>query len=275
MIPLQGLNSLVGLTLVDSTRNRQLETIRNSAQGSREIETFLERIGNIETVDQLLDDRELYVFVMKAYDLESEIFGTALVRKILKSDSSDPKALVNRLTDQRFKDLHADLGFLPNDAGNNNTIQPAWQNALVERFVERQFINIQAGQNETIGIALEFRKAAPNINSPFDFLKDAELSEFIRTAVGIPSASAGLNIDRQAALLEDRVDFEKLKDPKEVERLILRYIAIKDAEASINTPGNSALQLLNSAASFNTSGQFVPITIDIESVAQPLRGLYI
>lgn len=274
MIPLQGLNSLAGLTLVDATRDRQLESIRNSAQGTREINTFLERIGNIETVDQLLADRELYVFVMKAYDLENQIFGKALVSKILKSDASDPKSLVNRLTDQRFKDLHAGLDFLPNDAGNNNTIQPAWQNALVDRFVKRQFINIQAEQNQTIGIALKFREKAPTITSAFDFLKDLELSQFIRTAVGIPSGSAVLNIDRQAKLIDQKLDYTKLKDPAEVQKLILNYVAIQDAQAGVNTSASSALQLLNSAASFNASGQFVPITIDITAVTQPLRGSY-
>lgn len=274
MIPLQGLSSLVALSLIDSTRDRQLESIHNSARGAREINTFRERIGNIETVDQLLEDRELYVFVMKAYDLEDQIFGKALIGKLLKSDTEDKTSLVNRLTDQRFKDLHAGLGFPTSGSSNPNTIQPDWQDAMVDRFVERVFINSQADQNEAIGAVLEFRKAAPNITSAFDFLKDAGLSEFIRTAIGIPDEAAQLDIDRLAALIEDKVDISKLSDPAEVKKLELRYIAIKDARNTANISANTAVQLMTAAVNASSGGQFVPITINIESIYQVTKGSY-
>lgn len=274
MISLQGLSSLVGLSLVDATRDRQIESIKNSAQGSREINAFRERIGSIETVDQLLDDHELYSFVMKAYDLEDQIFGKALMAKVLKSDADDDTSLVNRLTSQRFKDIHEGLGFSADGIGNNNTLQPAWQEEMVERFLDRQFINMQTDQNETIGTVLEFRKLAGTISSPFDFLKNATLSEFIQTAVGIPTEASGLDIDILAALIEDRVDIENLDDPKEVNKLVLRYIAIKDAENTENISANAAVQLMSAAVNASSSGQFVPITLDIESIILTPSGGY-
>ncbi|MBL4749744.1 MAG: DUF1217 domain-containing protein [Amylibacter sp.] len=274
MISLQGLSALTGLALVDATRDRQINSIRNSAQGSREINSFRERIGNIQTVDQLLDDRELYSFVMKAYDLEDQIFGKALMAKVLKSDINDSTSLVNRLTSQRFKDIHQGLGFAANGIGNTNTLNPAWQEAMVERFLERQFINIQTDQNETIGTVLEFRKQAGSISSPYDFLKSTVLSEFIRTAIGIPSEAAGLNIDKLAALITDRVDIQNLNDPKVVNKLVLRYIAIKDAQNSANVSANAAVQLMSAAVNTSSGGQFVPITINIESIFAARRGAY-
>ena len=274
MITLLGLSSLTSLALVDATRDRQITSIRNSAQGTREINTFRERIGNIQTVDQLLEDQELYSFVMKAYDLEDQIFGKALMAKVLKSDIDDKTSLVNRLTSQRFKDIHEGLGFSAGGIGNTNTFNPIWQEEMVERFLERQFINIQADQNETVGTVLEFRKQAGSIDSPFDFLKSAELSEFIRTAIGIPSEAAGLDIDKLAALIEDRVDIESLNDPKEVNRLVLRYIAIKDAQNSANVSANIAVQLMSAAVNTSSGGQFVPITINIDSILATPKGAY-
>lgn len=274
MISLQGLTSLTGLALVDATRDRQIQTIQDSAQGKREISSFRERIGDIETVDQLMEDHELYVFVMKAYDLEDQIFGKALMAKVLKGDSEDPAALVNRLTDQRFRDLNRDMGFLPDDAGNNNTFKTEWQDQMVERFIDRQFINSQADQNETIGTVLEFRKNAASITEPFDFLKNADLSDFIRTTLGIPAETAGLDIDRQAALIERKFDFDKLQDPDEIEKMILKYVAIKDAQAGANTSANIAVQLMSAAVNASSSGQFVPITIDIELISQVPRNPY-
>jgi len=274
MISLQGMSSLLGLALVDATRDRQIASIQNSAQGTREINAFRERISDIETVDQLLDDHELYTFVMKAYDLEDQIFGKAMMGKVLTSDIDDKTSLVNRLTDQRFKDINQGMGFLPDDAGNNNTLQKIWQDEMVERFTERQFINSQADQNETIGTVLEFRRKASSITSGFDFLKDPELAEFIRTAVGLPQEAAGIDIDLQAAFIESKVDFEKLNSPAEIERLTLRYIAIKDAENIDNISGNTAVQLMTAAVNASSGGQFVPITIDIESITQVPKGSY-
>ncbi len=274
MIPLQGMSSLLGLALVDATRDRQIASIQNSAQGAREISSFRERIGDIETVDQLLDDHELYTFVMKAYDLEDQIFGKAMMGKVLTSDIDDKTSLVNRLTDQRFKDINQGMGFLPDDAGNNNTLQKVWQDEMVERFTERQFINSQADQNETIGTVLEFRKKAASITSGFDLLKDPELAEFIRTAIGLPEEAAGIDIDIQAAFIESKVDFDKLSSPAEIERLTLRYIAIKDAENIDNISGNTAVQLMTAAVNASSGGQFVPITIDIESITLVPRGSY-
>jgi len=274
MISLQGMSSLLGLALVDATRDRQIASIQNSAQGTREINAFRERISDIETVDQLLDDHELYTFVMKAYDLEDQIFGKAMMGKVLTSDIDDKTSLVNRLTDQRFKDINQGMGFLPDNAGNNNTLQKIWQDEMVERFTERQFINSQADQNETIGTVLEFRRKAASITSGFDFLKDPELAEFIRTAIGLPEEAAGIDIDIQAAFIESKVDFEKLSSPAEIERLTLRYIAIKDAENIDNISGNTAVQLMTAAVNASSGGQFVPITIDIESITQVPKGSY-
>jgi hypothetical protein len=149
-----------------------------------------------------------------------------------------------------------------------------WQEQMVDRFLERQFINSQADQNETIGTVLEFRKQAGSINSPFDFLKSADLSEFVRTAVGIPSEAAGLNIDKLAAIIDDRVDIKNLNDPKEVNRLVLRYIAVKDAENTANISGNTAVQLMTAAVNASTSGQFVPITINLDAIISAPRGTY-
>jgi len=274
MISLQGLSTLTGLALVDATRVRQIDSIKNSAQGSREIKSFRERIGNIQTVDQLLADHELYSFIMKAYDLKDQIFGKALIAKVLKSDINDSTSLVNRLTSQKFKDLYKGLGFGVGGIGNTNTLNSAWQQKMVDRFVERQFINAQADQNKTIGTVLEFRKQAGSIHSPFDFLKNPVLSEFIRTAIGLPSEAAGINIDKLAALITNRVDIQNLNDPKVVNKLVLRYISIKDAQNTANVSSNSAVQLMSAAVNTSSSGQFVPITINIESIFAARRGAY-
>ncbi|KAF0674635.1 DUF1217 domain-containing protein [Profundibacterium mesophilum] len=272
MIPLGGLSTQLGLSLVDATRDRQEELIRNTVQNARSINAFRERIADVETVDQLIEDRELYTFVMKAFDLEDQIFGKALIGKMLKSNIEEPDALVNRLSDPRFREMYQELGFGTDGTGNLNTILFKWQERMVDRFVDRQFINAQTEQNETLGIVLEFRAAATKIETPFDILKNADLSRFMRRALGIPDSAAGLDIDRQAALFTKKFDLEKLQDPAEVRKLERKFVAVSDALDTERLASNAAVQLMRGAVQAGAGGGFTPITLNIEAItASPIR----
>lgn len=273
MIPISGMSSFLALKLADRTEQIQKDQIRSALQHSRAIETFQERIGDIETVDQLVDDPEVYAFVMRAFDLEDQIFGKALIKKMLKSDVEDRESLIRRLTDPRFRVMYDALGFEENGTRNPNTAVKDWQDQIVERYVDTQFVNGLAEQNETVGAALEFRRKAADIETPFDILKDRELSSFMRTVLGLPAESAQVDIDRQAAFIERRFDLDKLKDPAEVERLIARYAIVSDALNSTASLNNVVVQMMSSAVSVGYGGSFTPITIDIASITL-MRSTY-
>lgn len=273
MIPIIGMSSFLGLKLSEKTEDIQKTQIRNTQEHVRAINAFRDRIGDIQTVDQLIDDTEVYSFVMRAFDLEDQIFGKALMRKMLKSDVEDSSSLINRLTDSRFRDLFDELGFDAGGTGNANTAVKDWQDAIIDRYVDTQYVNDVTDQNETVGIALEFRRKAADISGPFDILKDEDTAAFMRTVLGLPAASAEVDIDRQAKFIEQAYDLEKLQDPDEVERLMNRYVIVTDALNSANTSTNAVVQLMSGAASVSSSDSFVPVTIDIAAIAA-IRGSY-
>ncbi|GHF36320.1 DUF1217 domain-containing protein [Seohaeicola zhoushanensis] len=273
MISISGMSSFLALKLADRTEDFQKEQIRNSFQHSRAIEIFKERISDVETVDQLVEDNDLYTFVMRAFDLEDQIFGKALVKKALKSDKDDRESLINRLTDPRMREMFDVLGFTENGTKNLNTILTGWQTRLVERYIDTQFVNGLAEQNETVGAALQFRRKAADIESPFDILKDTDLSKFVRTVLGLPAESAQMDIDRQATFLEARLDFDKLQDPAEVEAMITRFSIVSDALNSTAALNNVVVQMMSSAVSAGSGDSFTPITIDITSISL-MRSTY-
>jgi len=266
MIPISGLSSLVGLNLVDATRDSQLETIRNSAQHGRAIEYFKDNIKNVETVDQLIDDPDLYGFVMRAFDLEDQMFGKAMIKKILESNIEEDDALVNRLTDPRFREMYNELGFQADGQGNINTILRSWQNRMVDRYVERHFLNATEDQNSTVATALEFRAKAGEISNVYEILASSEMTQFFQTALGLPSQLSGLDIDKQAAILESKLDLEDLSDPEYVEKMIRKYVAISDALSGTNTASNGALQMLTANAN-NASQNIISITMNMDRVS--------
>lgn len=264
MIPIAGFSTNVGLSLVDATRDRQLEVLRDSAEHSRAITAFRERIADIQSVDQLIEDRELYVFVMKAFDLEDQIFGKAMVRKILESDVEDRTSLVNRLTDPRFREMYDVLEFGPEGVGNENTTSFIWQEQLVDRYLETQFINNMASQNESVGAVLEFRRKAADIEKPLDILKDKELAAFVRRALGLPDAVAQVDLERQEEIITARLDLSKLQDPAEVEKLVRKFVALSDATNPQNVAQNASVVLMQNAV--NAGAAVNPIPLDISSV---------
>ena len=264
MISVAGMPTMLALKLVDATEEKQRDLIRTSAQHARAIDHFRENIADVETVDQLMADPELYGFVMRAFDLEDQIFGKAMMSKILKSNIEESDALVNRLTDSRFKALYREMGFGTDGVGNINTILKGWQDRMVDRYVDRQFVNAQSAENETLGTVLEFRRKVGSITKPLDVLKDRDLTGFFQTALGLPAQLSGLNIDRQVEVLSKKFDFEKLKDPEEVDRLVSRYVAISDATRGVSAIQNGAITLMQGAV--NGSGGFLSAVIDIDAI---------
>ena len=274
MISLGGMGTQLAVKLFDATRDKQLDMVANNALNARQVAAFSERIASIGSAKELVADTEVYTFVMRAFDLEDQIFGKALVRKALESDVSDRTSLVNRLTDPKIREMYDALGFAPDGGPSANFDDPDWQAEMIDRFKERLVINNAAEDNVGAGIALEFKAKASEINTWFDVLKDEDLGIFMRRALGLPDAVVQVDIDRQAELFAQKFDIEKLKDPAEVDRLVSRFSAVYDAIEGINTQTNGALTLMASAVSASQGDNFNIITIDIPAIVRNGYGNY-
>ncbi|MDO6727892.1 DUF1217 domain-containing protein [Cognatishimia sp. 1_MG-2023] len=272
VLSISGLGSQLSLNLIDRTKDRQMETLRNEAQHQRAAESFRERISNISTPEEFVKDFEVYSFVMRAFDLEDQIFGKGMMRKILESNPDDDESLLNRLVNANFDEIHEAMGFTTGAGVQTpDFADTAWQDQIVDRYFDTVFRLENNVQNPTVGTVLELRDKVGEIDSWFDVLKDREIAEFFRTALALPSQMATLDVDKQVEIFSEKFDLSKLSDPEEVSRLETRYLAISDVLNPPQFQTNSiAVQLLSSSA----SGQFIPITIDIPSIQYASASLY-
>ena len=212
---------------------------------------------------------------MKAFDLEDRIFGKAMIRKVLESDPAKPDSLVRKLTDPRFLEMHKGLGFGPDGVGNSSVTNMSWRKGIIDRYVERQFIEGQTVQSEKVGTILEFRQKAPDVKTWFDVLKDPDMAQFMRIALGLPEETVRLNVDKQAALFAKKFDLEKLQDPDERTRLERLYAIITDARDTSRVGQNAAVQIMSGALNLSAGGgQFVPTTLDISMIGGIPRRPY-
>ncbi len=273
MISTSGMSTMNALRLIDRTEDRQIEQIRKQPEHARAIATFRERMRDVETVDDLMKDRDLYVFVMKAFDLEDQIFGKGMIRRALESDIDDKSSLINKLTDPRIKEMYKTLDFRVGGTLNFNTLSAKWREDMVDRYLERQFINGHRDSNEPVGAVLEFRKKAPDLKSWFDVFKDKPLYAFMRTALGVPDSVVKMDIDKAADWFERKFAFEGFKDPKELAKLERQYSALSDSQNGIGGgASNTALQLLTSMR--GSSGRARIVTIDIGLITSAPRFPY-
>ena len=140
MISVAGLGAQVALQVVDATRDRQMALLQNDVQNSRAEAAFRERIGQITTPEELVADFEVYSFVMRAFDLEDQIFGKGMIRKVLEADPEEPSSLLNRLTDIRFREMHLSLGFTTTDGPQTpDFTSDEFVQGIVDRFYNRHY----------------------------------------------------------------------------------------------------------------------------------------
>ena len=269
VLNISGFSSQLGLQLLDATRPQQMEQLQREPRNQRGVDGFREGIGSITSPEELVENFEVYSFVMQAFDLEDQIFGRGLMRKMLESDPSDSTSLVNRLTDPRFREIHDALGFTKTGAAKPDFSDPVWQQGIVDLYFEQQFENNAADQNEAVGAVLKFRREAPDINNWFEVLRDRELTEFFQTSLGLPQEMSGLDLDKQKAIFESKLDLTTITDPEVQDRLTNRYIAVTDAldgPAAFSSPALSVLQ--------SSGGLGVIISLNVPLVQFSASALY-
>ncbi|MBX9589284.1 MAG: DUF1217 domain-containing protein [Hyphomonadaceae bacterium] len=78
---------------------------------AREQKYYEENIGKVKSVDDLLNNRRLFAYAMKAYGLEDMTYAKAFMRKVLQSDLNDPKSFARQLVDPRYLTLAKAFAF--------------------------------------------------------------------------------------------------------------------------------------------------------------------
>ena len=80
---------------------------------------FLANIGNVKTVNDLVNNSKLYTYVMTAFGLSDMMNAKGLIRQVLEGGVSNPKSLANTLNDPRYKALASAFNFAANGAEHN------------------------------------------------------------------------------------------------------------------------------------------------------------
>lgn len=206
-----------------------------------ETEYNLENISKVTSVDDFLGDTRLFRYAMNAFGLEDMAHAKGYMRKILSESLSDEKSLVNRVNDDRFKSFAKTFNFV--DKGAEVTQANEVRQGVADRYV-RQTLEVDLGsENEAVRLALYFQRSVDDIKTGYSVLADNALMEVVYTALGFPDEMKGADIDKQAATIEKRLDLQSLKDPKELDKFLVRFSAMWDLKN--NTAASPILSLFS------------------------------
>lgn len=224
-----GSSSFGAFKAVNSRLDQLRETFAKDPSVAREVAHLKDNIGKVESLDELMDDYHLWQSVTTAFGLGDNAFAKGLFRKLMSEDSKDPKSLVNRMVDPRYKDIAK--FFEVDTKGMENAKDPKWVEDLTEKFVTRKFENAAGAANPAVQAALYFQRKAPDITSYYQILSDERVFEVVRGGLNLPGAFSNMDIDRQVSLLKSKIDLDDFKSPAKLGRLIERHLAVSDAQS--------------------------------------------
>lgn len=256
IIPIGGLG---GWRFLQATYDRQFEAFTQSAQLQRNTEYFRENIGSIETAEDLVGDRRLLSVALGAFGLQDDINSQFFIRKILEEGSVNEDALAVRFTDPRYKEMSQAFGFGPGEF--RKTGEPAFAEAIIDRFEQIEFEVAAGQQNEAMRFALYAEREMGQLAQEdmsndakwFTLMGEPPLRNLFEKALNLPSAFGQVDIDQQLGVFKEKAkkefgsdDLSIFSDPERVQELVTKFI-VRDQIAQFNNSFSSnaiALTLL-------------------------------
>lgn len=222
------LSTPLAYNLIAGNLERSLATVARKPQVARETEYYLANIGDVKSVDDLLADRRLYNYAMKAFGLEEMAYAKAFVKKVLTEGVDSTRAFANQLSDGRYRELAQVFNFAR--FGETTTASEQTRQGTVDRYL-RQTLEVEAGQqNEGARLALYFERKASSITSPYDILGDAALLKVVQTALGLPIQMSLADIDLQAKMITSRLKLADFSDPAKVKSFLNRFVSLHELQ---------------------------------------------
>jgi hypothetical protein len=216
--------------------------VAGDPQVQRDIAQFAQAVATAKTPAELLANPAALKVLLTASGLGDQVGQTALAKRALLSDPSQPGATVNQLADPRW--LAATNTYAFASKGLAAVKDPATAGAIANGYAEVQWRRSLDQTTPGLSNALDFQRRAASITNVDQVLGDPTFRAVITTTLGIP-AQAQLPSEaawRQA--ISTRVDLTRFQDPTFVAQFAQRYLSVArlaaDQTGSTATPSRTS-----------------------------------
>lgn len=253
----------LGWIFLNRTREAQQDAFDNSAQIVRDTDYFRENIADVQTAEQLVDDRRLLSVALASFGLSDDIANKFFIKKVLEEGTLNDEAFSNRLTDKRYFNMAKAFSF---DITPPNTVLSSFPDTIIDQYKEREFEVAVGNSDEDLRLALSVDRELNAIaereltetSAWFVVMGNPPLRKVFETALGLPVELGAIDIDRQVEIFQDKAlrafgtsDPSDFIDPELQDDLIRNFLfrTELDAAASTTLRGSVALSLLRAQPS--------------------------
>jgi hypothetical protein len=187
------------------------------------------QIGRVRSVDAFLADKRLVDIALTAFRMETLGDSPTVLRALLMQDPNAPGALAQ--SDPRYMRFAQEFASLKSGTPIRETKKI---DAFLAEFTLNQF---QKSLDSSV------RQAAASSGKLTDtqLLADRTLAKVTREALYLPTQIGALELDQQkAAMKRAGLDPEKLQDPAQLEKFVMRYLSKASLEQASATPSLAA-----------------------------------
>lgn len=262
VIPLSGFS---GWSFLQATYDRQLEAFNNSPQIKNDAEYIKEKLSEPMSVEDFLGDQRLRRISLTSFGLDGEDWKVGFHRKVLDEVQDPESSFLTRLNNPQYTRFAEGL----NPINGTISLSSSQVDQIAARFVAESFEVAVGEQDNGMRLSLNYQDEINELvtdNSTdetilFRLLGSVPVRTVLESALGIPTETQQLPIDRQSEILNERLksqfnlnSVQDLKDPETVERVVQRYQALQGLtqNAAAFSPASTALVLLGNAVGFGS-----------------------
>jgi len=256
--PVVPFSGIAGWNFLQATYDRQFESFTDSVQVKRDKDYMLAKLSEPMTVEDFLDDPRLMRTTMTAFDLGGEEWKRGFVDKVLTEVADPESTFLTRLNNPQYTRFAEAL----NPQNGIISISEEQRADIGTRFEAVSF-KVSVGEiDNSMRLALNYQSEIAEVATSgssndailYRLLGSVPMRSVLETALNLPSDIQKLPIEKQAELLEERIqsqfgvrDMSALAEPENVDKVIQRYHAINSLSSGISptTPGAAALTILS------------------------------
>lgn len=244
-VPVGGLG---GWRFLQNTLETQKAAYAKSPVVQSDLDYFAEKIGSVETAEDLVSDYRLLSVALGAFGLSKDIGNKFLIRKVLEEGTTDTGSLSNRLSDKRYREFSKAFGF--GDFEIPNTALSEFSDRIATRYTDQSFEEAMGTSDNTMRLALNAQRelvtvaegTSSNRTKWFTIMGTAPLRAVMEGALNLPKSFATLELDRQIEVFQDRSEaifgtrnIDELAEPDTLGKVLDRYTAVAGLRDSFST----------------------------------------
>ncbi len=236
---------LLDLKIAQANQATDIKQEALQPQVLQAITAFKTAVKNSTSIQTALLNPDVQKVLLTANGLSNYIGQTALVQKVLLSDPTDPKSLVNQMGNDSLLSTVQTYNFAK--SGLAELQNPGIVSTLTNAYAEVEWR--QSLDNATPGLsnALSFLSQASSIKSFNDIIGNETNFLVITTALGIPETILNQDTTAQQTAISARLDYAKLQDPNYVTSLTDQYLLTMQENAKSSSGSGSSTSLTSLA----------------------------